>query len=67
MMSGEFKITSNFLDKWVEWYTASEDNPPFEDIRFSGYIERRPNHLLKLSIILRASEGDSKVITDKTE
>ena len=65
MMSGEFKITSNFLDKWVDWYTASEDNPPFEDIRFSGYIERRPNHLLKLCIILSASETDQKIITEK--
>tara|TARA_R100000808_G_C2139349_1_gene147290 strand:- start:803 stop:1981 length:1179 start_codon:yes stop_codon:yes gene_type:complete len=65
MLSGEFKITKKFLDKWIEWYTAQEDNPPFKDLRFSGYIERRPNHVLKLCIILSASEGDSKVITDK--
>ena len=65
MMSGEFKITEKFLDRWVDWYTKSEDNPPFEDIRFSGYIERRPNHLLKLCIILSASETDQKVITEK--
>ena len=65
MMSGEFKITEKFLDKWIDWYTKSEDNPPFDDIRFSGYIERRPNHLLKLCIILSASETDQKVITEK--
>jgi len=65
MLSGEFKITKKFLDKWIEWYTAQEDNPPFKDLRFSGYIERRPNHILKLCIIVSASESDMKVITDK--
>ena len=65
MLSGEFKITKKFLKKWIEWYTAQEDNPPFKDLRFSGYIERRPNHVLKLCIIVSASESDMKVITDK--
>lgn len=59
MLSGEFKPTSAFLDRWVDWYTSSGDNPPFEDARFAGYIERRPTHLLKMSTILSASRSNS--------
>lgn len=63
MMQGEFKATPDFLDYWMEWYTAQEDNPPFEDNRFSGYFERRPNHVMKLSMILSASRS-SKMVVD---
>jgi hypothetical protein len=62
MMSGEFKVTSAFMDRWVEWYTASSKNPPFEDYRFNGYIERRPTHMLKLSMIMSASRSNEKVV-----
>ena len=62
MLSGEFKPTSAFLDRWVEWYTQSDKHPPFEDARFAGYIERRPTHLLKLSTILSASRSNSMAV-----
>lgn len=62
MLSGEFKPTSAFLDRWVEWYTQSDKNPPFEDARFAGYIERRPTHLLKLSTILSASRSNAMAV-----
>ena len=65
MLSGDFRVDQTFIDLWIEWYTAQEDNPPFDDQRFAGYFERRPNHVLKLSMILSASEGDSKVMTEK--
>jgi hypothetical protein len=65
MMSGTFKVDQDFVDLWIEWYTAQEDNPPFDDQRFAGYFERRPNHVLKLSMILSASEGDSQILTKK--
>jgi hypothetical protein len=59
MLQGEFKPTSAFLDRWVDWYTTSGEHPPFEDARFAGYIERRPTHLLKMSTILSASRSNS--------
>lgn len=65
-MRGEFRVTQAFFDGWVEWYTAQEDNPPFNDPRFAGYIERRPNHVMKLSMILNASRSD-KMIIDKCD
>ena len=64
-MRGEFKITTGFLDKYVEWYVKQSSNPPFEDARFSGYNERRANHLLKLCMILSASSSHSLAITEK--
>lgn len=62
MMSGEFVVTSDFLDLYGEWYHMQEENPPFEDPNFEGYFQRRPNHVLKLSIILSAATRDDQVI-----
>lgn len=64
MISGEFKITEEFMDRWIHWYTkTSEGKPPFDDYKFSGYFERRPTHLLKLCMILCASRTSDKRIT----
>jgi len=62
MLSGRFQATEGFLERWAEWYTHSESNPPFTDNRFAGYIERRPNHVMKLSMILNASRTDRMII-----
>lgn len=63
-MMGEFSVTEDFLIKWAEWYTATDKaDPIFDDYRFSGYVERRPTHLLKMCIILSASRSDERVIT----
>uniref|UniRef100_A0A6H1ZW02 Putative primase n=1 Tax=viral metagenome TaxID=1070528 RepID=A0A6H1ZW02_9ZZZZ len=64
-MKGDFKITPKFLDKFTEWRYAQDANPPFRDSRLSGYMERRPAHILKLCISLSASRSDSMVITDE--
>lgn len=58
LMQGEFRITQSFLDYWIDWYTASEHSSPFKDSRFNGYVERRPNHILKLSCIVNAMRAN---------
>jgi hypothetical protein len=64
IMSGEFKVTEGFIEAYVTWYRKFSEEPiPFEDYRFGGYFERRPTHLLKLSMILSVSRGDSREIT----
>lgn len=63
MLKGVFKVTKGFVEKWTEWYCAQEEHPPFSDHRFSGYIERRPNHAMKLSMIVNASRTDTMIIT----
>ena len=61
LMHGEFKITKEYFEAYSNWYTTT--TPPFEDEKFSGYIERRPTHLRKMSIILSASRSEDKLIT----
>lgn len=62
-LKGVFKVTKSFVERWTEWYISQEDNPPFNDHRFSGYIERRPNHVMKLSMIVNVSRSDKMVIS----
>jgi len=61
-LNGRFQATEGFLKDWTKWYTSIENNPPFKDPRFSGYIERRPNHVMKLSMILNASRTNTMII-----
>jgi hypothetical protein len=66
ILSGEFKVTERFLEKYISWYVAySTGKPPFDDYRFSGYFERRPTHLRKLCMIVCASRTDNKEITEE--
>jgi len=62
MIQGKFKVTDAFLNMWIDWYTAQENNPPFDDDRFNGYFERRPTHVMKMSMILSASRSDELII-----
>jgi hypothetical protein len=64
-MSGEFQIDQTFKDLWKPWYEAQEGHPPFDDSRFAGYIERRPVHVLKLSMIMNASRGGDMELTEQ--
>jgi len=57
-MKGAFKYTEGFMNKWVDWYSSTNGNPPFKDHRFTGYFERRPTHVMKLSMIMSASRRD---------
>jgi len=63
MMSGQFKVAPDFIDLWADWYPAQEYSPPFDDPKLAGYIERRPNHVMKLSMILSASRSSDLAIT----
>jgi hypothetical protein len=62
-LQGPFRVTGEFVDLWTEWYIKQEGHPPFQDDRFAGYIERRPTHVMKLSMILNASRTDSMTIS----
>lgn len=64
MLSGPFKVSEGFIKLWTEWYLSQEDNPPFDDSRFAGYFERRPAHVMKLSLILNAARTNSMTITE---
>jgi len=62
MLSGEFKWTEGFLDKWTDWRQQDLENPPFHDSKFDGYCGRRKVHLMKLSMIMSASRGMNDLV-----
>jgi len=63
-MNGRFRTNSAFMEKWVKWYPSQEGRHKFEDTRFEGYLERRANHVMKLSMIVNASRTEDMVITE---
>jgi hypothetical protein len=63
LLRGEFKLAPGFMERWAEWYMLDDNTPPFNDVRFAGYFERRPLHLLKLSMIFSASRANDMRIT----
>ena len=63
-LRGTFNVTKSFVELWTEWYLAQDNNPPFEDHRFAGYIERRPNHAMKISMLCNVSRSDKMILSD---
>jgi len=57
MMSGLFRYTEEFMKLWDTWCHEAEGNPPFHTTKFDGYIGRRRAHLMKLSMVMSASDG----------
>lgn len=63
IMSGKFRFENEFIDSWIEWRARTEETPPnFNDPRFEGYTQRRPAHLMKLSMIMSASRSSDMVL-----
>ena len=63
LLTGKFIFEKEYIDAWIDWRAAAEENPPnFNDPRFNGYTQRRPAHLMKLSMIMSASRGDDLVL-----
>jgi len=63
LLNGEFKPDGDFIDVWVDWYTRQEGRQVFDDPHLSPYVERRPVHVMKLSMILNAMRTDKMIIT----
>jgi hypothetical protein len=63
MLTGDFTVTGPYLEKYIEWYSKyDEASSHTDDYRFAGYYERKPTHLRKLSMVMSASRGNSRVI-----
>lgn len=68
MLSGRFNYTQGFIDSWTDWYIKIEsDPPPFTTDRLRGYMERRPTHIMKLSMIMSASRSEKPRLCVTTE
>ena len=64
MMKGDFKITKEFLSRYTDWRIEQEAHPPISDPRLSGYLERRPVHILKMCMGLSASRSGDMVLNE---
>lgn len=62
-LSGRFTYTEGFLNDWSDFRVKDRDSPPFYDERFDGYMGRRPTHVMKLSMIISASQSDRMILT----
>jgi hypothetical protein len=53
--TGEIRFSNDGYEWYVTWYAASRGDVP-EDPKMAGYHERKPDHLLRLGMILALSE-----------
>ena len=63
LLKGQFRVDESFLGIWGPWYREQSAHPPFRSFQFGGYVERRPKHVMKLSMIMSASRTDEMIIT----
>jgi len=63
-IKGDFKVSKNFISHWTEWYGNYPDRCPFDPIHFGSYWERKPAHVMKLSMVMSASRSDDKTIKE---
>ncbi len=59
---GEFVPTEEYEHRYYKWYEDSESRQIFVDPRLDYYVQRRPTHLFKLSMLCCASRGNSKLL-----
>ena len=65
LQRGNHQFTQGFIDNWISWRQSQEIKPPdFSDNRFDGYINRRPNHVIKLCMIFSASERGDMILKE---
>lgn len=60
-IAGSFSITAEARDWFKDWYLKS--NIPIDDLRFSGYSERRHIHLKKVAMLISVCKNSDKIIT----
>jgi hypothetical protein len=57
-MQGSFKVTRDFVNAWIDWYSLKAEKVCFNDRRFDGYIQRRQVHVMSLCMICSASRSN---------
>lgn len=62
-LKGDFKVSKCFIDLWTDWYGNYPDICPFDPLHFGGYWERRPTHIMKLSMVMSASRSNQMIMT----
>jgi hypothetical protein len=63
LLKGQFKPSADFIDLWVDWYVKQEGRNIFNTPSLEAYCERRPVHVMKLSMILNACRTSDMKVT----
>ena len=64
-ISGEFTLGEGAEEIYNGWRTESEESQVFTDPRLEYYVQRRPTHLFKMSMIHSASRTSDRVVNAK--
>jgi hypothetical protein len=62
-MSGQFKLSKDFLKAYVQWYEQDYDETGVPSDKFLGYNHRRPLHINKVCMLVAAAESNEMIIT----
>jgi hypothetical protein len=63
---GEYKMSPAADEIYTQWDLKRQTaNQPVEDPRLSGYYERKPMHILKVAMLVAASQSNELLIQDK--
>lgn len=60
-VEGPFVLTSEASGWYEAWYLLSRHREKVDDWRLAGYYERKPDHLLRLALMMAASQGTREI------
>lgn len=63
-LKGKFSYTESFLETWHDWVIEQEEKNLFDEPDLDPYVNRRRAHLLKLCMVLSASEDNKLTLTE---
>jgi len=61
-LRGEFQFDHAGREWYVDWYERTKDDIP-DDMRLSGYFERKQDHLLRLAMVLNVAGPRDLIFT----
>lgn len=62
-ISGDFQVSSDFLEAWGDWYGSYDEIENSIDPKLLGYSDRKAKHVIRLCMILSASRCSDMLIT----
>ena len=65
-IAGQYSMSNNCRTNWVNWYNAYDEDESgiriCQDKSFSGWYARKPTYILKVSMLVAASESNNLTI-----
>ena len=65
-LKGQVVETAEAYKFYDEWYTENRMKHNIDDKKMAGYYQRKPDHLIRLAMIMTVSAGSDLVITQDT-